>query len=96
MRIVAATVCTFLLFLALPSPSFAGSDCDDAGSASDIRNCLKNQGDQKGKGNCNDNGNCGKAKDKAKNKDDDDDHSVSCMEINNTALRRECLERRRD
>ncbi|MCY1249963.1 hypothetical protein D3C76_257320 [compost metagenome] len=94
MRIVAASVCALLFSLALPSLSFAGSDCDDAGSASDVRNCLKNNNDQKGKGNCNDNGNCGKAKDKAKNKQDD--HAVSCMEINNLVLRRECLEKRRD
>ena len=96
MRIVTAAVFTFLLSLALPTVSFAGSDCDNAGSASDVRNCVKNNNDQKGKGNCNDNGNCGKAKAKAKNKDYDDDHSVSCMEINNLALRRECLDRRRN
>jgi len=96
MRIVTATVCTFLLSLALPALSFAGSNCDDAGSASDVRNCVKNNNDQKGKGkgNCNDNGNCGKAK--AKAKDYDDDYSVRCMEINNLVLRRECLDRRRD
>ncbi|VVP77803.1 hypothetical protein PS934_00410 [Pseudomonas fluorescens] len=95
MRIVAAAVCTLLFSLALPSISFAGSNCDDAGSASDVRNCLKNNNDQKGQGNCNDNGNCGKAKDKAKN-NDDDDYSVSCMEINNLVLRRQCLDKRRD
>ncbi len=96
MRIVAAAVCTLLFSLALPSISFAGSNCDDAGSASDVRNCLKNSNDQKGQGNCNDNGNCGKAKAKAKAKDYDDDYSVRCMEINNLVLRRECLDRRRD
>lgn len=99
MRIVSAIACTFLLSLALPTLSFAGSDCDDAGSASDVRNCLKNNSDnnQKGKGNCNDNGNCGKAKDKAKNKDyDDDDYSVNCKDINSTVLRRQCLDKRRD
>lgn len=94
MRIVAAAVCTLLFSLALPSISFAGSNCDNAGSASDVRNCMKNNNDQKGKGNCNDNGNCGKAKDKAKN--NADDHSVSCMEINNLTLRRQCLDKRRD
>ncbi|WP_223455814.1 MULTISPECIES: hypothetical protein [unclassified Pseudomonas] len=94
MRIIAAAVCTLLFSLALPSMSFAGSNCDDAGSASDVRNCVKNNNDQKGKGNCNDNGNCGKAKDKAKN--NADDYSVSCMEINNLVLRRQCLDKRRD
>lgn len=95
MRIVATLVCTFVISMALPSLSFAGSDCDDAGSASDVRNCLKNNSDQKGKGNCNDNGNCNKAKDKAKN-NDRDDYEVSCMEINNLVLRRQCLDKRRD
>ncbi|PWK33578.1 hypothetical protein LOY55_15910 [Pseudomonas sp. B21-040] len=95
MRIVAASVCTLLLSLALPALSFAGSNCGDSGSASDARNCVKNNNDQKGKGNCNNNGNCDKAKDKAKNKADDD-HSVECREINNLVLRRECLDRRRN
>lgn len=95
MRIVAPLVCTFLLSLTLPSLSFAGSNCDDAGSASDIRDCLRNQdNDQKGKGNCNEKGNCDKSK--SKGDYDDDDHLVNCHEINSLTLRRECIERRRD
>ncbi|POA17692.1 MULTISPECIES: hypothetical protein [unclassified Pseudomonas] len=100
MRIVAALACTFMLSLTLPSMSFAGSDCDDADSASELRNCLKNNSDydndNKGKGNCNANGNCDKSKNKGKNKGDDDDYAVSCMDINNLTLRRECIEKRRD
>lgn len=90
MRIVLTIVCTLLLSLALPSLSFAGSDCDDAGSLSDIRDCL-NDDDNKGKSE-------GKGKGKAKghDKDDDDDYKVSCMEILNRDRRRECLERRAD
>ena len=93
MRIIAPLVCTFLLSMALPTLSFGGSNCDNAGSKSAAKNCVKNNNDQKGKGNCNGNGNC----DKAKNaKDNRDDHSVSCMEINNLVLRRQCLDKRRD
>ncbi|RON24233.1 hypothetical protein BK660_00765 [Pseudomonas brassicacearum] len=93
MRIIATLGCTLLFSLALPSLSFAASNCDNAGSASAAKNCIKNNNDQKGKGNCNGNGNCDKAKD-AKNKSDD--YSVSCMEINNMTLRRQCLDKRRD
>ena len=89
MRIVVALVCTFFFSLALPSLSFAGSNCDKSD-----KNCYKNNGNQKGKGNCNENGNCDKAKDKAK--DYDDDHSIECRDINSLTLRRQCLERRRD
>jgi hypothetical protein len=91
MRIIATFVCTLLFSLALPSPSFAASNCNNAGSANAAKNCVKNNNDQKG--NCNGNGNC----DKAKNaKDKADDHAVSCMEINNMTLRRQCLDKRRD
>lgn len=96
MRIVATLVCTLFLSLALPSLSFAGSNCDDAGSLSDIRDCLEDDDDNKGKGNCNEKGNCDKAKGKAKGHDRDDDYEVSCMEILNRDRRRECLERRAD
>lgn len=96
MRIAVALVCTLLFSLTLPSLSYAGSNCDDAGSASEIRDCLRdNDNDQKGKGNCNEKGNCGNAKGKAKGHDkDDDDYEVSCMEILNRDRRRECIERR--
>lgn len=91
MKIIATLVCTLLFSLALPSPSFAASNCNNAGSANAAKNCVKNNNDQKG--NCNGNGNC----DKAKNaKDKADDHAVSCMEINNMTLRRQCLDKRRD
>jgi hypothetical protein len=91
MRIIATFVCTLLFSLALPSPSFAASNCNNAGSANAAKNCVKNNNDQKS--NCNGNGNC----DKAKNaKDKADDHAVSCMEINNMTLRRQCLDKRRD
>ncbi len=94
MRIIATLVCALLLSLALPSLSFAGSNCENSGSKNAAKNCVKNNNEQKGKGNCNGNGNCGeKAKDKAK--DYDDDHAVECRDINSIALRRECLERRR-
>ena len=99
MRILAALICTLLLSLSVPSPSFASSDCDNAGSLSDIKDCLKNQdNEQKGKGNCNENGNCDKNKGngKAQSKDKDDDYEVSCMKIDNRDRRRECLERRMD
>lgn len=101
MRIVPALICTLLLSLSLPAQSFAGSDCDDAGSLSDIKNCVNNQNnDQKGKGNCNGNGNCGKNKNnnnnnKAQN-NDRDDYQASCMKIVNRDRRRECIERRID
>jgi hypothetical protein len=91
MRIIATFVCTLLFSLALPSPSFAASNCNNAGSANAAKNCVKNNNDLKS--NCNGNGNC----DKAKNaKDKADDHAVSCMEINNMTLRRQCLDKRRD
>ncbi len=83
MRIVTAITCTILFSLTLPSLSFAGSDCDDADSKSDVKKCVKSN-------NGNGNGN------NAKNKDYDDDYYVSCMRINNLTLRRECLDKRRD
>lgn len=98
MRLIAALTCTLLLSLCLPAQSFADSDCDDAGSLSDIRDCLNDQDDdQKGKGNCNENGNCNKSKGngKAQNKDKED-YEVSCMQIDNRDRRRECIERRLD
>ncbi|MBB2495728.1 hypothetical protein [Aquipseudomonas ullengensis] len=97
MRIVATLVCALLLSPTLPSLAFAGSDCKDAGSASDVRDCLRDQdSDQKGKGNCNEKGNCDKAKGKSKDDYDNDDYLINCHEINSLTLRRECLDKRRD
>ena len=93
MRIVAALVCTLFFSLTLPSLSLA-RDYDD-----DIKGRFENDGgNQKGKGNCSEKGNCDKDKgnNKGSNKgsNNDNDYSVSCLEIDDRDLRRECLERR--
>ena len=50
MRIIAPLVCTFLLSLALPSLSFAGANCENAGSANAAKNCVKYNNNQNGNG----------------------------------------------